>query len=72
MAACLLMGRLGTDFLYIDTYKTSRSFIRLACAFCMQGLSGLSLTDEITSCNSVCPHGPTSLNKQTNKKQTNK
>ena len=40
MPACLLMGRLGIDLLCILIHNISHSFIGLACASCMQGLSG--------------------------------
>ena len=66
-ASMLVDGPPWFRFFYILMYNISRSLIGLACASCIKLYAGSQWfsTDEITSCYSVCPHGPTI--KQTNK-----
>ena len=61
------MGRLGIDCLYIYWYIILITAYRPGLCILYAGSQWFS-TAEITSCYSVCPHGPTMLNKQTNNK----
>ena len=58
------MGCFGVDCLYIDIYALVAAFRPGLCI--LYAGSHCFSADEITSYKSMCPHGPTMVNKQTN------